>query len=48
MVPSPEMQERAFINEKIDFHWDSTITDIKGDQKVQQVIIKNVNCMVII
>jgi thioredoxin reductase (NADPH) len=36
------MQERAFNNEKIKFHWDSEVVDIKGDQKVQQAIIKNV------
>ena len=36
------MQKRAFDNEKIVFHWDSAVTDIKGDQKVQQVIIKNI------
>lgn len=35
------MQERAFDNEKIKFHWDSEISDIKGDQKVQEVILKN-------
>jgi thioredoxin reductase (NADPH) len=39
---SKVMQERAFNNEKIKFHWDSEVVDIKGDQKVQQVIIKNV------
>jgi len=36
------MQERAFNNEKIKFHWDSTIIDIKGDQKMQQAVLKNV------
>ena len=36
------MQQRAFDNEKIRFHWDSEVTDIKGDQKVRQVVIKNV------
>ena len=30
---SKVMQERAFNNEKIKFHWDSAVTDIKGDQK---------------
>ncbi len=39
---SKVMQERAFNNEKIKFHWDSEVVDIKGDQKVQQAIIKNV------
>ena len=36
------MQKRAFDNKKIVFHWDSAVTDIKGDQKVRQVIIKNI------
>lgn len=35
------MQERALDNEKIEVHWNSTIEDIKGDQKVQQVILKD-------
>jgi thioredoxin reductase (NADPH) len=35
------MQERALHNEKIKFHWDSAVTEIKGDQKVQQAILKN-------
>ncbi len=35
------MQERALNNEKIKFHWDSAVIDIKGDQKVQQAILKN-------
>ena len=38
---SKVMQERAFKNEKIDFHWDSAVVDIKGDQKMQQAVIKN-------
>lgn len=38
---SQVMQERAFDNEKIKFHWDSEVSDIKGDQKVQEVILKN-------
>ena len=38
---SKVMQERAINNEKIQFHWDSAVTDIKGDQKMQQAIIKN-------
>lgn len=36
------MQQRAFDNEKIKFHWDSEISDIKGDQKVQQTVIRDV------
>ena len=35
------MQERALSNEKIKFHWDSAVTEVKGDQKMQQVILKN-------
>ena len=38
---SKVMQERALSNEKIKFHWDSAVIDIKGDQKVQQAILKN-------
>jgi thioredoxin reductase (NADPH) len=38
---SKVMQERALHNEKIQFHWDSAVIDIKGDQKMQQAIIKN-------
>ncbi len=38
---SKVMQERALSNEKIKFHWDSVVVDIKGDQKVQQAILKN-------
>jgi thioredoxin reductase (NADPH) len=36
------MQERALNNEKIKFHWNSEVVDIKGDQKMQQGIIKNI------
>ena len=39
---SKVMQERAFNNEKIKFHWDSEVVDIKGDQKMQKGIIKNI------
>ena len=35
------MQERALNNEKITVHWNNTVLDIKGDQKVQQVILKD-------
>ena len=38
---SKVMQERAFNNEKIKFHWNSAVTDIKGDQKMQQAVLKN-------
>ncbi len=29
-------------NPKIQFHWNSEITDIQGDQKVQKAILKNI------
>ena len=35
------MQERALNNENIEVHWNSEIEDIKGDQKVQQIILKD-------
>jgi thioredoxin reductase (NADPH) len=35
------MQERALNNEKITVHWNSTVSDIKGDQKVQQIVLNN-------
>ena len=38
---SKVMQERALNNKKIKFHWDSAVIDIKGDQKMQQAILKN-------
>ena len=38
---SKVMQERAMNNKKIQFHWDSEVTDIKGDQKMRQAVIKN-------
>ena len=38
---SKVMQERALNNEKIKFHWNSAVTDIKGDQKMQQAVLKN-------
>ncbi|MCA9812505.1 MAG: thioredoxin-disulfide reductase [Nitrosarchaeum sp.] len=39
---SKVMQERAMNNEKIKFHWDSEVKDIKGDQKMQQAVLKNI------
>ncbi len=36
------MQERAFNNDKIEFHWNSEIIDIKGDQKMQEGVIRNI------
>ena len=35
------MQDRAFENEKIDFLWDSVLTDISGEGKVQSARVKN-------
>lgn len=39
---SKVMQERALANQKIKFHWDSEINEIKGDQKVQNIELENV------
>jgi thioredoxin reductase (NADPH) len=39
---SKVMQERAMRNNKIKFHWDSAVVDIKGDQKMRQVVLKNI------
>ena len=36
------MQDRAFENNKIKFHWNSVIDEIKGSQKVNQIMIRNV------
>ena len=35
------MQDRALNNENIEVHWNSVIEDIKGDQKVQQIVLKD-------
>ena len=35
------MQDRALSNKNIEVHWNSEIEDIKGDQKVQQIILKD-------
>jgi thioredoxin reductase (NADPH) len=35
-------QERAFANPKINFLWDSVVEEIRGDQTVENVIVKNV------
>jgi len=35
------MQDRALSNGNIEVHWNSVIEDIKGDQKVQQIILKD-------
>jgi thioredoxin reductase (NADPH) len=39
---SKVMQERALNNQKIKFHWNKTIEEITGKEKVNQVIIKDV------
>jgi len=38
---SKVMQERAFDNPKIKFHLNSEVEEIKGNEKVQQVVLKN-------
>src|SRR5919112_76177 len=35
------LQDRAFENPKIEFIWNSTIIDIKGDNKISSIVIKN-------
>jgi thioredoxin reductase (NADPH) len=37
------MQERAFANPKINFVWDSEVTEVLGDERVTGVALKNVN-----
>ncbi len=36
------LQERAFKNEKIEFLWDSIVTEIIGDKRVEKIKVKNV------
>ncbi|MFD0899434.1 thioredoxin-disulfide reductase [Actinomadura sediminis] len=36
------MQDRAFANDKIKFQWDSEVTAIHGDDRVQGVTVRNV------
>jgi len=36
------LQDRAFANDKIDFIWNSVVTDISGNGKVDRVRLKNV------
>ena len=38
---SKVMQQRAFDNKKIQFHWNSSVASVIGDQRVQQVVLKN-------
>ena len=37
------LQERAFENPKIEFIWNSSVIDVKGDKKVSSVVVKNIN-----
>jgi len=39
---SKVMQERAFDNPKIEFHFESVIEEIGGNEKVQKVVLKNI------
>jgi thioredoxin reductase (NADPH) len=36
------MQDRAFANDKIEFLWDSTVTSINGDTKLDSITVENV------
>ncbi|MDQ1428565.1 MAG: thioredoxin reductase, partial [Acidimicrobiaceae bacterium] len=36
------MQDRAFKNPKIKFLWDSIVTDVVGDNKVEGVLVRNI------
>ena len=36
------MQDRAFTNEKIEFLWDTVVTDVLGDTKVSGLAVRNV------
>jgi len=36
------LQERAFANKKINFIWDSVVSEITGEQKVEGVTVKDV------
>ena len=36
------MQDRAFANPKIEFLWDTVVTDILGDERVDGVAVRNV------
>lgn len=39
------LQDRAFANEKIHFIWDSVVQEIKGDNRVQSVVVENAKFM---
>ena len=36
------MQDRAFANPKIEFLWDTVVTDIHGDEKVEGISVRNI------
>lgn len=36
------IQEKAFANPKVDFMWDSVVTQLKGDGILQSMVVKNV------
>lgn len=36
------IQERAFKNDKMEFIWDTVVREIKGDKKVQSLLLENV------
>ena len=36
------MQDRAFANPKIEFLWDTVVTDILGDEKVEGIRVRNI------
>lgn len=36
------IQERAFANDKIEFMWDTVITEIKGDEMLESFVVENV------
>ncbi|HXV66974.1 MAG TPA: thioredoxin-disulfide reductase [Nitrosopumilaceae archaeon] len=40
---SKVMQERAFADKKIKFHWNKTVDEIIGNGKVQKVVLKDTN-----
>ena len=37
------MQDRAFRNEKIDFRWDSVVTDVLGGDRLEGIVLEDVN-----
>ncbi len=38
---SKVMQERAFADKKIEFHWNKVVEDIQGNEKVQKIVHKD-------